>query len=260
MAGGGGGKGAPAPPNFNAAATPDQTNAFGVSSKWGQGYDEPVPDWVTHPDTGGGALLAGSGGHNPSSADAWKQQHSKYSQTQSFNGPLAGAATGLQQQLADAWKTPLTNGADARNSAENAIYGRETSRLDPMWNQREGALTTSLANQGLDPTSEAAQKSTDTFNRGRNDAYTSALQESIMGGGQEATRQQGLDLTSRMAPLGALAGLGGLTGQSQNPLLPAAMAQYQGALQKYGIDQQGKNSTLSGLTNAGGTVGAAALM
>jgi hypothetical protein len=81
-----------------------------------------------------------------------------------------------------------------------------------------------------------------------------------MGGGQEAQRQQSLDLTSRMAPLGALAGLSSLTGQSQNPLLPAEMAQYQGALQNYAIGQQGKNSTLGGLTNLGGTLGAAKIM
>jgi hypothetical protein len=130
MAGGGGGKGAPAPPNFNAAATPDQTNAFGTSSKWSQTYDSPVPDWVNNPKPDINHA------ENQAAADAWKQQHTKYSQTQSFGGPLAGASTGLQQQLADAWKTPVTNGADARNSAENAIYGRETSRLDPMWNQR----------------------------------------------------------------------------------------------------------------------------
>lgn len=125
----------------------------------------------------------------------------QYTQDTSFAGPLAGAAHGLESQFAQANSTPLDNGAQARQHAEDAIYGRATARLDPRFAQEQHDLTTSLANQGIDPNSAAYGKSLDNFGRSKNDAYSSALMDAIMGGGQEASRQQGMDLTSRMAPL-----------------------------------------------------------
>lgn len=234
--GGGGGKGGgpPSAPDFTAAANaqtaanrPNQTNAFGSTSQWSQG---PNGQW---------------------------------NQTSGFGGPLGGAARGLEQQFADANKGPLDNGAQARQHAEDAIYGRETSRLDPQWQQREQQFGSTLANQGIDPNSEAYAKAMGNFGRDRNDAYQQANYGAIMGGGQEGQRQQQMDLQSRMAPLQGLEGMSGLTGQSgfaQSQLLPAAIAQYQGALQGYGIQQQGKNSTMGGLSNLGGAAAMGAMM
>lgn len=211
---GGGGSSAPSTPDFTAAATATQTNPFGATSQWSKG------------------------------------PNGQYTQNQSFGGPLGGAVQGLEGQFANAWQNPLDNGAQARQHAQDAIYGQETSRLDPQWTQREHDFTSGMANQGItDPNSKAYQDAYSNFGRSRNDAYQQANYGSIMGGGQEAQRQQQMDLTSRMGPLGALSGLAGLSGQSQNSLLPASMAQYQGDLQKYGIQQQGKNSTMGGLSN-----------
>jgi hypothetical protein len=74
---------------------------------------------------------------------------------------------------------------EARKRAEDAIYRRASSRLDPQFQQREAAMRTQLINQGLDPQSEAFQAEMGAFNRGRNDAYQGALDASIMGGGDE---------------------------------------------------------------------------
>jgi hypothetical protein len=174
LPGGGGKKSAPAPPDFAALAAqqtaanrPDQTSPFGSTT--------------------------------------WDPTHQK--QTTAFSAGLQPTADSMEQQATNAWSTPLDNGAQARQHAEDAIYGRETSRLDPMWKQREQDTNASLANQGLDPGSEAGGKQLDIMNRGRNDAYSSALQQAIMGGGAEASRQQQMDLTSRAAPLQGLAGL-----------------------------------------------------
>jgi hypothetical protein len=181
------------------------------------------------------------------------------SQTTSFSGPLAGLSNTLQGQAASAFGTPLDNGAQARQHAEDAIYGRETSRLDPMFAQRETGLRAQLANQGLDPTSAAYGKSVDTFERGRNDAYSSALQQAIMGGGQEASRQQQMDLQSRFAPLQGLQGLQGLL---QQPGFNAG-PNYLGAAQmggQYGLDKtQMDNQFWSDLIGGGSKAGAAAL-
>ena len=201
---------APSTPDFNKAASANQTNAFGANSSWTMGPNGPV-------------------------------------QSQSFGGPLGGAMQGLEGQFASANANPLDNGQQARTRAEGAIYGQEQSRLDPRFQQQQHDLQTQLANQGLDPNSQAYQAQMGNFGRERNDAYQSAMNNAIMGGGQEAQRQQGMDINSRMAPLAGLQGMQGLTGQGQNPFLPAAIAQYQGDLQKYGIQQQGKNSTMGGL-------------
>lgn len=209
--------GAPSAPDFAAAATPNQTNAYGSSSQWGR-----------DPRTG------------------------QMTQNQSFGGPLAGAATNLEGQVANAWGSPLSNGADARTAASDAVYNQETSRLDPQWQQQQQQFQSQMAAQGLAPGTEAYDNAFSNFSRAKNDAYSSAQNQSITMGGNAAQQQQQMDLASRFAPEQALAGMGSMAGQSQNPLLPAAIAQYQGALQGYGIQQAGKNSQMGGLASLGG--------
>lgn len=222
--GGGKGGGAPSTPDFQAAATPTQTNAFGTTSQWNKGAD------------------------------------GQYSQHQSFGGPVGQAAQGMEGQMANAWSKPLDNGQQAREGAQKAIYGQQTSMLDPQWQQGEQQFNSQMAAQGLMPGSQAFDSSRGNFDRAKNNAYQQAQYGSIIGGGQEAQRNQQMDINSRMAPEQGLMGLGALTNQGNNSLLPAAIAQYQGGLQKYGIDQQGKNSTMGGLMGLGGTLGSAAML
>jgi hypothetical protein len=250
--GAGGGKGAPAPPDFTAAATPTQNTPWATSS-WTQGPSAPG-----HWEDGFGNSYDGAqgapGSHYVEGAKGPMTQHV------GLNPALDQANQSMMGQLGSSWGTPLDNGQQARQHAENALYQQGASRLDPMWQQREQQFNSNLTNQGIDPNSAAGQQAAGNFGRDRNDAYSSLQNNASMLGGQEAQRQQGMDLTSRMAPMAGMAGLQGLSGMPQNPLLPAAMAQYQGALQKYGIGQQGKNSTMGGLMNLGGTLGAAGIM
>lgn len=221
-------KGAPPPPDYAGAARqdtrtnrPNQNTPFG-SSQWTEGPD------------------------------------GQWSQHTSFAGPLAGAASGLESQYAQANATPMDNGAQARQHAEDAIYGRATARLDPRFAQEQHDLTTSLANQGIDPNSAAYGKSLDNFGRTKNDAYSSALMDAIMGGGQEASRQQGMDLTSRMAPLQQLGGLRSLLqmpsfmgGGSQ---LQAANAQGNYGLEASQIDRQFWQDVMKGGSKVAGSM------
>src|SRR5260370_8782725 len=103
--GGKGGSPPPTAPDFQKAATPNQTNAFGTTSQWSQG----------------------PGGQ-------WNQQ-------QNFGGPLGGAAQGMEGQLAGAWGKPLDSAPQARDSAQQAIYGQETSMPDPPWGDRPPQYT-----------------------------------------------------------------------------------------------------------------------
>ena len=162
MSGGKGG-GAPSAPDFNAAALQqsqmsqqnvnqqtaanraNQTNAFGAQSQWSQ-----------DPNTG------------------------QWTQNQSFGGPLGTALSGLENQAANQSGSP----EDARTQSINAAYNQAASRLDPQWAQGQESMNAQLAAQGLDPGSQAAQAETGNFNRARNDAYSSAVNNALLAGNQ----------------------------------------------------------------------------
>ena len=223
-----GGKGAPSAPNFAQAAEKqaagnhaNQTNAFGATSEWAQG---PNGQWTQNASLGGGL---GQG-------------------VQNLSGAIAG-------------QDPNAIG-HARDQSITGAYNQAASRLDPQWQQAEESQRAQLLNQGLDPGSQAGDAQMGNFNRARNDAYSSAMNNAIQQGNQGTAAE----LASQNAPYQQLGELAGLTGQSQVPqgaqYLPAAMAQYQGALQNYGIQQQCNNSGLGGLASLGGQLGGAAIL
>lgn len=199
-----GGKGAPSPPNFAAAAEAqaksghiNQTNPFGSTS------------WSQDPKTGA------------------------YSQTTGFAPELQQAAGGIMDQMVS---------QSNAGGAADAVYNQMTSRLDPRFGQQEESLRAQLANQGLDPGSEAYNNAYGNFSRERNDAYQTAANNSVLEG-----------LKASMVPyqqLGALNSLlsTGLSGNgAQTQYLNAANQAYQGAQNQYGAQQAGKNSTLGGI-------------
>jgi hypothetical protein len=157
----------------------------------------------------------------------------------------------------------LPTGQEARDQAITSAYGQSTSRLDPMFAQREDQMRARLANQGLDPGSQAADTAAGNFGRERNDAYTQALANAIGQGTSAGNAIFNQGVTAQGLPYQQLGALAGLLGQNQGretQYLNAAQAQYQGAQNQYGAEQAGKNSGLGGLMNLGGTLGAAALM
>lgn len=92
-------------------------------------------------------------------------------------------------------------GDEARQRAEDAIYGRATSRLDPMFGQKRSRMDTQLRNQGLKPGDEAYDTAMGNLGRQETDAYSAASQEAIARGGAEATRTFGLDMQRRQQAL-----------------------------------------------------------
>ncbi len=90
-----------------------------------------------------------------------------------------------------------TSADELRQSSEDAIYGRSTSRLDPQWEQRTEQLEAKLVAQGLRPGDPAYDQALENQGRERTDAYQQASYGAIMGGGQEAQRQQGMQLAGR---------------------------------------------------------------
>jgi len=103
----------------------------------------------------------------------------------------------LQTNLDYSGLPEVSSGADTRNRAEDAIYSRATSRLDPRFQQEEGDIRARLYNQGLREGDAAWQREMDNFGRTKEDAYQTAMNEAIMGGGAEAAREFGMDTSRR---------------------------------------------------------------
>ena len=67
-------------------------------------------------------------------------------------------------------------------SMEDAIYGKQTARLDPQFQQGRSDLTQNLANQGIFAGTQAYDREFGNFNRSQADAYSQARNDSIMQG------------------------------------------------------------------------------
>ena len=165
---------------------------------------------------------------------------------------------------------------DIRNQAEEALYSRAASRLDPQWEQEQQAVESRLWNQGLRPGDEAYDAAMGNFQRARTDAYDRATQQAIIGGGQEAERQFGMGLTRRQQALsealqrrgwslneinaaisGQQVGMPGMPGFTRagaaqpTQYLPAAQSQYGAELDQFNAEQLGLQGLYSGLSTLG---------
>lgn len=213
--------------------------------------------------------------NTPWASTNWQQgPDGQWTQTTNFSGPLAGASSAVQQQLAASLGTPLDfsglpqvgSGEDARNQAIESAYSQATSRLDPQWQQRESAERTRLLNQGLSEGSEAFRNAMSDFSRQRNDAYGSAMNSAIGQGtaagqalfGQNmAARQNALSEMLRargqpMAEAQALQGFLAMPGftnsgaYSPTDYLGAAMGQHNAAMQGWQAQNQANADIFTG--------------
>ncbi len=199
---------------------------------------------------------------NPWATSSWTTgPDGRQVQTNAFAGPMAGANASLMQQWADNNAKPMDDGSAARDQATTAAYDQMSSRLNPMWNQRESHLGNSLANQGLDTNSQAYRAASQQFGQQRNDAYSSAMNNAIGIGNTAGNDVFRNNMAARMAPMAGLQSMQGLTQQANvNRINPT---DYMGAAnsqsnRELGIQNQGSQQAGSALA-AGGTALAALL-
>lgn len=83
-----------------------------------------------------------------------------------------------------------------RQEAEDANFARSSKRLDSRFGQGQNDIEVKLAGQGLAPGDEAYDRAMSNFNDSKNDAYSSAQNDAILMGGQEASRNFGMDLSA----------------------------------------------------------------
>ena len=95
---------------------------------------------------------------------------------------------------------PMADAA-ARQQVIDSVYGQMRSRLDPRFEGQQIAMETKLANSGIPRGSPAFSAAMDDFNRGRNDAYQTALNTAIQAGGAEQSRLFGLGTQARQSAI-----------------------------------------------------------
>lgn len=240
-------------PIFNQEAYQE---AYKYASK--KGLPLPTPDQFTQqaldPDAGWSSTITLS----PTGQKLLDQ----YNETSLGLGSLQSEALNRVRQ-SQAQPFDYSSVGDVQKAAEKSI----TDRLNPMWAERESIQRSTLANQGLQPGTEAYNNAMRSFDVGRNDAYSQAIKAGI------DTMPQTYQLAAalRSQPLNELNAI--RTGsQVSSPTfqntpqqattagadkLGAANSQYGGALDAYNTQVGNQNSFNTGLMGSAATIAAA---
>lgn len=88
------------------------------------------------------------------------------------------------------------NTPDYIKSAEDAIYNQWSNRMDPRMKQDTADMRTQLYNQGLKEGDAAFDREMQRMTQDQADARQQAQYQATIGAGQEAQRQQGMDVQS----------------------------------------------------------------
>jgi hypothetical protein len=139
----------------------------------------------------------------------------------------------------------LSSGEETRNRAEEALYGRSTARLDPQMKEQESELRTRLYNQGLREGDAAFDAEIGKFTQSKQDAYAAARQDAITAGGTEASREYGMDLSSRQQNISETTNQANFMNQAaaQGLSQDQAISAYQNQLRQQALsEQQGARS------------------
>lgn len=111
-----------------------------------------------------------------------------------------------------------------RDRAEQAVYDRYKSRLDPEFDSRKRELEVDLANRGIMVGSEQYRQLQDQLGRERSDAYSNARREALGQGAQEQSRLFNLALSGRRQGMEEEFGKGEFANRAAQSLLADAVA------------------------------------
>ena len=211
-----GGKGAPAAPDYSGAAAQDRAankemlagqtwaNRPTMNTPWGQQSWEsskqidpatglPVTAWESNITLSGDQQkslddqMAIQAGRSEAAKGLLGQATAAFDKPFDYEGaPAAGTMAGY-------------NPEGARNRAENALFQRQMSKIEPGLTQAEDSRRARMAAMGipLEGGSQAFERAQSGMDSARQRAYQDAAYQSVIGGGQEASRE--LALTSGAA-------------------------------------------------------------
>lgn len=204
----------------------------------------------------------GSVSYSQDPSGQWSQQTSLSPVQQNTLNAFQNMQGGALQNIQDKYSQPFDMGSV--QDIANKSYQNYTARLDPQWNQRQSALETQLANQGIAPGTEAYTNAMRDFNAGRNDAYTQAQNASFNLMPQTynlatAARSQPLQeygqMQSTMMPGTPTFGQFAQQNQVAGPdILGATNAQYQSQLGASNAANANQSNMFGGLMGLGGSL------
>lgn len=180
---------------------------------------------------------------------------------------LGSTGTALAGQVGDAFKNPLDMsklpalqtgisadglpqlfGADdllgARNQVQDALYQRQTSYLDPQYQQREGQFQQRAASQGLVEGSEAWRQARDQFMRERAFDYDRARTSAITGGMDEMQGLSGIARGNRSDLFGERTTQGNFGNNARTQALSEALTARMQPLKEYNAVRDATKVTL----------------
>lgn len=170
----------------NYANRPDQFNPWG-SLTWGT-------EQITDPATGEKVTKWTQNQNLSSDAQAL------YDQQMGVMGGRGEMAAGMNERIRSEMGSPADWGQfgdvhgmefspdQIRQQAEDAAYGRSTSRLDPRFEQSDEALEVKLRNQGLRAGDQAYDAAMANAGREKTDAYQTAQYDATQAGMGEANQ------------------------------------------------------------------------
>lgn len=183
--------------------------------------------------------------------------------SQGLQGSIQSALGRVNSTFSQAAPTPND---EMRRRVEDALYGRLTSRLNPRFQEEDNNLRTTLMNRGLTEGSQAWDAAMANLGRTKNDAYSGAMRDAVIGGGSEMARQYEMEMAGRNAVLNELNALrsgsqvtqptfSNHSGGTVAPVPTAQIAQnaHQNSMNQYSADVaagNSQNAALAGLATA----------
>lgn len=114
---------------------------------------------------------------------------------------------GIQGEAAGYKPLDITGGTNAgivaqgpqayEGNVANAIYNKQSSFLNPQWDQTQNQLTDQLSRQGIPVGSDAYNRSMTNFNNSKTQAYDAAQNSATTGGAQAGATNFGLALAGQ---------------------------------------------------------------
>jgi len=119
-----------------------------------------------------------------------------------FNATGFGSQNQFNGRNLQADPNQLASAQQGRQRAEDSMYGKFTSRLDPKFENDEKQLQIDLRNRGLSEGDAAYDSAMDNFGREKTDAYQQASFNAVNNAGAEAERNFGMDSQRRSQMFG----------------------------------------------------------
>lgn len=171
---------------------------------------------------------------------------------------LANTLGGIGNTQANAVSGTLGSPFNFEAEQAKKLTDIQNTFLDPQWSQQQEALETQLANQGVQPGTEAYRRAMEEFSSNRQRAYDQNYLSAYQTAGQQA-------LTERNQPLNELSALMSGTqvqqpSYSSTPNVPVSGVDYAGLVQNnYQQQLQNHNAMMGGIFGLGSTLGGWAL-